>query len=155
VVNETDIVPEVAAPMAELPSSTTPLYSSSAQLAGVPPAMLMVKEVEVTEAPAAVDQISDLTAAPLLENACKLQTDPLSVIELMEDEVLPKAHTATTVLPLLLWYGIESEVGAPLDPVFLPAPPTREIGVKTRFAGVVNVKFADVAVPAESADITA
>jgi len=38
----------------------------------------------------------------LLTKARKAQTDPLSVIELIEDVVLPRAHTATMVLPLLL-----------------------------------------------------
>jgi hypothetical protein len=63
----------------------------------------MVKDAEATEAPALVDHISDLTAVPLLTKARRAQTDPLSVIELMEDVVLPRAQTATTVLLLLLW----------------------------------------------------
>jgi hypothetical protein len=66
----------------------TPEYSSRAQLAGAPPDMLMVKDVEETELPAAVDHISDRTAVPLLIPARKVQADPLSVMELMEDEVL-------------------------------------------------------------------
>jgi hypothetical protein len=80
----------------------TPEYSSSAQLAGAPPDMLMVKDVEATEPPAPVDHISDRTAVPLLMPARKVQVDPLSTIELMEDEVLPRAHTATMVLPFPL-----------------------------------------------------
>jgi hypothetical protein len=70
----------------------------------------------------------------------------------MEDEVLPRAQTATIVLPLLLVYGIDSEVGVLLPPVLLPAPPTREIVELSTSAGVANVKLEDVAVPAESAD---
>ena len=62
----------------------------------------MVKEVEATEPPALVDHISDLTAVPLFTPAWNVQTDPLSVIELTEDEVLPRAHTATIVLALPL-----------------------------------------------------
>jgi hypothetical protein len=62
----------------------------------------MVKDVEATETPGPVDHISDLTAVPLFTNARKDQADPLSEMELMEDEVLPRAHTATIVLPLLL-----------------------------------------------------
>jgi hypothetical protein len=62
----------------------------------------MVNEVEAAEPPAAVDHISDLTAAPLLANARRAQADPLSVIALMDDEVLPSAQTATMVLPALL-----------------------------------------------------
>jgi hypothetical protein len=62
---------------------------------------LTVNEVEATEPPALVDHISDLTTVPLLTAAWKAQVDPLSVIELMEDEVFPRAHTATMVL--LLW----------------------------------------------------
>jgi len=65
--------------------------------------MLMVKDVEATEPPAPVDHISDRTAVPSLMPAPKVQVDPpLSVIELMEEDVLPRAHTATTVLPLPL-----------------------------------------------------
>jgi hypothetical protein len=64
--------------------------------------MLTVNEEEATEPPAGVDQISDLTAVPLLTKPRKAQADPPSVIELMEDDVLPRAHTATTVLLLLL-----------------------------------------------------
>jgi hypothetical protein len=135
-----------------MPMLSTPAYSSSAQLVGEPPDMLMVKDVEATEPPAPVDHTSDLTAVPLFTWARKLQTDPLSVIELMEDEELPRAQTATMVLPLLLVYGINSEAGVPLPPVLLPAPPTREITDASGAVGVVNVKFAEVAVPAESAD---
>jgi hypothetical protein len=65
--------------------------------------MFMVNDVEATEAPALVDHISDRTAVPLLTKARNAQTDPLSAIELMEDVVLPRAQTATMVLPLLLW----------------------------------------------------
>jgi len=65
--------------------------------------MFMVKDVEATEPPALVDHISDLTDVPLFKPAWNVQTDPLSVIELIEDEVLARAHTATMVLPLLLW----------------------------------------------------
>jgi hypothetical protein len=57
----------------------------------------MVKDVEATEPPALVDHISDRTAVPLLMAACKVQVEPLSTIELMEDEVPPRAHTATMV----------------------------------------------------------
>jgi hypothetical protein len=89
--------------MAVAPRFSTPAYSSSAQLAGVPPDILMVKDVDATEALALVDHISVRTAVPLLTKARKAQTDPLSVIELMEDVVLPRAQTATMVLPLLLW----------------------------------------------------
>jgi hypothetical protein len=77
------------------------------------------------------------------------------VIELMEEEVLPRAQTATIVLPLPLVYGINSEAGVLLPPVLLPAPPTLDIVELSASAGVVNVKFAEVAVPAESADMTA
>jgi hypothetical protein len=73
----------------------------------------------------------------------------------MKDEELPKAQTATIVLPLPLVYGINSEAGALLPPVLLPAPPTRDITDTSGAAGVVNVKFAEVAVPAESVDMTA
>jgi hypothetical protein len=73
-----------------------------AQLAVVAPEILTLKDVEATEPPAVVDHISDLTAVPLFTPAWNVHTDPLSVIELMEDVVLPKAHTATMVLPLLL-----------------------------------------------------
>jgi hypothetical protein len=69
---------------------------------GVPPDTLTVKDVEATEPPALVDHISDLTAVPLFAKARKAQVDPLSVIELMEDVVLPSAHTATMVLLLPL-----------------------------------------------------
>jgi len=62
----------------------------------------MLTDVDATEPPALVDHISVLTAVPLLTKARKAQTDPLSVIELMEDVVLPRAQTATMVLPLLL-----------------------------------------------------
>jgi hypothetical protein len=62
----------------------------------------MVNEVEATAPPALVDHISDLTAVPLFTPARNVQVDPLSVIELMEDEVFPSAQTATIVLPLLL-----------------------------------------------------
>jgi hypothetical protein len=96
------MVPEVAAFVAVPPMLRTPAYSSRAQLAGVPPEILIVKEVEATEPPAAVDQISDRTAVPLLTNARDVQAEPLSVIELMEEVVLPSAHTATRVLPLPL-----------------------------------------------------
>jgi hypothetical protein len=93
----------MAAAVAVAPRLKTPAYSSRAQLAGVPPDILMVKDVEATEPPAVVDHISDLTAVPLFTPAWNVQTDPLSVIELIEDVVLPKAQTATMVLPLPLW----------------------------------------------------
>jgi hypothetical protein len=64
--------------------------------------MLIVKDLEATEPPALVDQISDRTAVPLFTPAWKVQADPASVIEPMDDVVLPRAHTATIVLPLLL-----------------------------------------------------
>lgn len=99
----TDIVPEVPALVAVLPRLTTPLYSSSAQLAVVPPEILTLNDVEATEPLAVVDHISDLTEVLLFVAAWKVQTDPLSVIELMEEVVLPKAQTATTVLPSPLW----------------------------------------------------
>ncbi len=88
--------------VAVAPRFSTPAYSSSAQLAGVPPDILIVKDVEATEPPAPVDHISDRTAVPLLTKARSAQTDPLSVMELMEEDVFPKAQTATMVLPLLL-----------------------------------------------------
>jgi hypothetical protein len=62
----------------------------------------MTNDEEATDPPAAVDQISVLTAVPLFAKARMAQVDPLSVIELMEEVVLPSAQTATTVLPLLL-----------------------------------------------------
>jgi hypothetical protein len=62
-----------------------------------------VNDVEATEAPALVDHISERTAVPLLAKARRAQTDPLSVIELIEDVLFPSAQTATIVLPLLLW----------------------------------------------------
>jgi len=86
----TDIVPEVAAFVVVPPRLQTPEYSSSAQLAGVPLDKLMVKDVEATEPPALVDHISDLTDVPLFTPAWNFQTDPLSVIELIE-EVLASA----------------------------------------------------------------
>jgi hypothetical protein len=61
--------------------------------------MLIVKDVEATESPAPVDHISDLTAVPLFAKARRVQADPLSEIELMADEALPNAQTATMVLP--------------------------------------------------------
>ena len=64
--------------------------------------MFMTNDEEATDPPAAVDQISVLTAVPLLATARSAQVDPLSVIELMEEVVFPSAHTATTVLPLPL-----------------------------------------------------
>src|SRR5580698_4506512 len=97
----------------------TPEYSSSAQLVGVPGEVATVNEVEATDPPAVVDQISDLTAVPLSTNACRAQVEPLSVIELIEDEVFPSAQVATTVLPLALEYGMDKLVAAVLLPVFL------------------------------------
>ena len=47
---------------------------------------------------------------------------------------------------------MESEVGVLLEPVLLWAPPTREI---VEMSGVEKVKLFEVAVPAESADMTA
>src|SRR5262245_54926178 len=117
-------MPELPAAVAVLPSEATPEYSSRAQLAGVPPDMLMVKRFEATEPPAEVDQISDRTALPLFTAVRKAQVDPLSVIELIDDEVLPKEHAMTTVLPLPLLYGIVSDVGVFDVPVFFPTPPT-------------------------------
>jgi hypothetical protein len=65
--------------------------------------MLIVRDVDAIEPPAPVDQISDLTAVPLLTKARKLQTDPpLSLIELMEEDVIPRAQAATNVFPVLL-----------------------------------------------------
>ena len=96
----TDIVPAVAKEVDVMPRLATPEYSSMAQLAALPADMVMVRDFEATEPLAAVDQISDLTAVPLATKACRAQTDPLSLIELIEDVVFPKAHTATTVLPL-------------------------------------------------------
>jgi hypothetical protein len=84
------------------PIPRTPEYSSSAQLAGLPDDKLIVNDVEATEPPALVDQISDLTDVPLAMAARRLQIDPPSVMEVIDDEVLPRAHTATSVLPLLL-----------------------------------------------------
>src|SRR5580658_2732731 len=97
-----EMLPEVASLVAVMPMPDTPAYSSSAQLAGVPPDMFIVKDVEATEPPAPVDHISDRTAVPLSMPARTVQVDPLSVIEPMEDEVPPRAHTATMVLPLWL-----------------------------------------------------
>jgi hypothetical protein len=71
----------------------------------------------------------------------------------MEDVVLPRAHTATIVLPFPLWYAIASEEGAVLLPVLLWPPPTRAIADTSR--GVENVKLTDAVVPAESAEVTA
>jgi len=115
--------------------------------------MPMVNDEEATEPPAPVVHTSDLTDVPLLTQARRAHADPLSVIELMEDAVLPRAHTATIVLPLPLWYAIDSEEGAVVLPVLLWAPPTRAIADTSR--GVENVKLRDVVVPAESAEITA
>jgi hypothetical protein len=96
--------PEVALLVAIAPMLCTPEYSSSAQLAGPPPpAREIVNDVEAREPPALADQISDLTKVPLFEPAWNLQTvPPVSVIELMEEVVLPRAQTATMVLPLPL-----------------------------------------------------
>ena len=141
--------------MAVAPRFSTPAYSSSAQLAGVPPDMLMLKDVDATDVPALVDHISDRTAVPLFTKARNAQVDPLSVIELMEDEVLPSAHTATTVLPFPLVYGIDSEVGLVFEPVLLAAPPTREIVDATTVKGVEKLKLPEVAGPAEFTERTA
>ena len=139
------------------PILKTPEYSSRAQLAGVPEEKLIVNDVEATEPPAPVDHISDLTAVPLLTKAWRAQIDPPSMIELMEDVVLPSEHTATIVLPLLLEYAIGSEAGALAEPVLLLAPPTGEITVAAAdvFGEVEKVKLADVVVPPESAEMTA
>jgi hypothetical protein len=64
--------------------------------------MLTVKNFEATEPPALVDQISDRTAVPLFIPAWNVQADPASVIEPIDEVVLPRAHTATMVLPPLL-----------------------------------------------------
>ena len=95
----TDIVPDASVLVAVAPMLNTPEYSSIAQLAGVGPDSVIVNDVEATEPPAVVDHISDLTAVPPFTPAWNVQTDPLSVIELIDDEVLPRAHTATIVLP--------------------------------------------------------
>jgi hypothetical protein len=97
------MAPDVAAFVAVVPMLRTPAYSSSAQLAGAPLDILIVKDVDATEPPAAVDHISDRTAVPLLTKARDVQVDPPSVIELIEELVLPRAHTATSVLPVPLW----------------------------------------------------
>jgi hypothetical protein len=102
VVRPTDHEPETASELATVPILRTPEYSSRAQLAGLPEDKLIVNDVEATELPALVDQISDLTDVPLAMAARRLQIDPLSVMELIDDEVLPRAHTATIVVPLLL-----------------------------------------------------
>src|ERR1700691_2934670 len=94
--------PAVASFVAVMPIARTPEYSSRAQLTGLPPDMLIVNVFDATEPPAPVDQISDLTAVPLVTYARKAQADPLSVIELIDDVVFPRAHTATMVLPLPL-----------------------------------------------------
>ena len=138
----TDHTPEVAAFEAVAPMALTPEYSSSAQLAGVAAEMLTLNDVEATEPPALVDHISDRTAVPLVANVRKVHFDPPSVIELIEDVVFPRAHVATTVLPLLLEYGIDSDVSARLFPVVLWAPPTREIPA---VSGVEKVKLAEIA----------
>ncbi len=80
--------------------------------------MFMPNDFEATEPLAPVVQISDRTPVPLTK-ARKVQVDPLSVIELIEDEVLPRAQVTTTVLPMLLEYGIERVAGAVLVPVLL------------------------------------
>ena len=82
------------------------------------------------------------------------QTDPLSVMELMEDDVVPSAHTRTTSVAAAAVIRDRQRGRSSAGAVFW-VPPTREIGVKVGFAGVVKVKFAEVAVPAESVDITA
>jgi hypothetical protein len=117
--------------------------------------MLIVNEVEATEPPAVVDQISDLTAVPLFTPAWKLQLDPLSVIEPMNDEAPHRAHTATMVLLLPLLYAIDSDAGVLPEPVLLEAPPTREIADGSDAGGVEKTKLAEVAVPAELPDMTA
>jgi len=115
----------------------------------------MLKDVEATEPAAVVDQISDLTAVPLFTPAWNVQVDPLSVIEAMEDVVFPRAQTATMVLPLLLWYGMDSEVAVVLEPVLFAAPPTREITGTTELEGVEKLKLVEVAGPAVFVEITA
>jgi hypothetical protein len=115
----------------------------------------MVNKVDATEPPAVVDHISDLTAVPLFAKARKAQADPPSVIEVMDDEVLPSAHTATMVFPVPLEYATDMDAGAVLPPVLFAAPPTREIVDESTGSGVEKVKLADVAVPAELVDTTA
>jgi hypothetical protein len=102
VVKLTDGWFEVALLVAVVPRLATPEYSSRVQLAGVPPEILTVNEVEATEPLALVDQISVRTADPLFTPARNAQAEPLSVIEPIEDETLPSAHTATIVLLLPL-----------------------------------------------------
>jgi hypothetical protein len=60
--------------------------------------MLMMNVDDATDPPAGVDQISDRTV-PLLAPAPKVQIDPPSLIEAIDDDVLASAHTATMVLP--------------------------------------------------------
>jgi hypothetical protein len=49
---------------------------------------------------------------------------------------------------------IDSDDGVLFEPVLAEAPPTREIVDVSTSGGVEKVKFADAAVPAESADMT-
>jgi hypothetical protein len=61
--DQTPVAPEA---VAVGPMLRTPEYSSIPQLAGAPPAMLIVKTAEATEPPAGVDHTSDLRVVPLL-----------------------------------------------------------------------------------------
>ena len=88
--------------MAVAPRLCTPAYSSSAQLAGAALDKVMAKDAEATEPPTPVVHISERTAVPLFTPAWNVHVDPLSTIDLTEDDVLPSAHTATIVLPVPL-----------------------------------------------------